>query len=138
MQNSFQTIKTSILPQVLELTEDNEFSVKISAIESLINLIPKLDDESNRIVLPIVIKFFDISLSGLYDNYLVMIFVNFGKLCQILPKDVIAGEKWFLNFYCKIFLSSNTFHITGDNNKFKERDIQCRNLLALYFPVRLQ
>ncbi|CAG2111522.1 unnamed protein product [Medioppia subpectinata] len=135
---SLETIKTQILPQLIELTNDSELMVRIASLESLIDLIPKFDDDFNKqIILPQIISLFDFAFIT-NDGSLGLIFMNFGKLCSILPKNVISREKWFLDYYCNIFLISNDFQLNAKIANYAERDIQCRILLAHYFPIMLQ
>ena len=113
------------------------FFTTVASLESLIDLIPKFDDEFNKqIILPQIISIFDFALVK-NDSSLSFIFMNFAKLCQTLPKNVISREKWFLDYYCNIFLISNDFQMEPKVSNFTERDVQCRTLLAVYFPVRL-
>ena len=132
---SLETIKSSIIPLLIERTNDREFIVRIAAFESIIELIPRLDQQYIReSVLPPIVLFFSSALTA-NDRSLGMIFMNFGKMCQTLPKQVIANEKWFLDYYFNVFLISNDFQLSPKDIGFSERDIHCRNLLALFFPV---
>jgi hypothetical protein len=125
-----ESTKTQIVPQLLELSKDKETIVRMACIESIINLLPKLDTETIiQTVLPLIILMFDEALKA-DDNCLPIIFLNFGKLCQTLPKDFIAREEWFLNYFCTIYRISNDSHFFS-----KEKYIQCKTALALNIPV---
>ncbi len=128
--NSLESTKAQIVPQLLELSKDKETIVRVACIESIIDLLPKLDNETIiQTVLPLIIVMFDEALKA-DDNCLPNIFLNFGKLCQTLPKDFIAREEWFLNYFCTIHRISNDSHFFS-----KEKYIQCRTALALNIPV---
>ncbi len=61
--NSSEIIKNQILPLITQLSNDREVIVRIATIESLIDLIPKLDEKFNKeIVLPQIILFFSSAL----------------------------------------------------------------------------
>ena len=81
---SLELTKSAILPELHELSVDEEVGVRMSAIETLTELLSFLDEETQRsMVLPLVQKFAEQAM-GTRDKSLPVVARLLGRLCHEL------------------------------------------------------
>ena len=95
-----ETTKTTILPQLVELCDDKQSDVRLAAIETVVQLLGLLDDETcKQIIIPLVKKTFEQAKQA-EDETLVNIAHYVGRLSYGLMTNLSAEQKtWFINFY---------------------------------------
>ncbi|GAB6023261.1 Serine/threonine-protein phosphatase 4 regulatory subunit 4 [Chamberlinius hualienensis] len=98
-----EATKNSILPELVELANDESAAVRLAAIETVVQMLSLLDDETCvQIIAPLVKKFCDNSLR-LEDITLPVVAKQIGKLCHGLSVNLMPDQKrWFLDFYRKL------------------------------------
>ncbi|XP_071835230.1 serine/threonine-protein phosphatase 4 regulatory subunit 4-like isoform X3 [Apostichopus japonicus] len=92
--------QSAILPELVELSNDEESCVRLSALETIVNLLSLLDDETcNQTIIPLVCKYCDNAMQN-KDVTLPSIAKQFGKLCHGLSVNLTEEQKiWSLNYY---------------------------------------
>ena len=92
--------KSSILPVLVELSNDESAEVRLSAIETVVHLLSLLDDEiCNNTIVPLVMKSCD-QARTLEDCTLPVIARHLGRLCHGLTPNLSEEQKsWFISFY---------------------------------------
>lgn len=95
-----ETTKTTILPQLVELCDDKQSDVRLAAIETVVQLLGLLDDDTcKQIIIPLVKKTFEQAKQA-EDETMVNISHYVGRLCYGLMTNLSAEQKaWFINFY---------------------------------------
>ncbi|XP_054723617.1 serine/threonine-protein phosphatase 4 regulatory subunit 4-like, partial [Uloborus diversus] len=141
-----ETTKNSILPELVELANDEENFVRLTAIETVVRMVPFLDDDTcTQIIIPLMKKFCENALQ-LKDSTLPVITKQSGQLCHGLWANFSQEQKdWFLGFFrgsAKLGLSSqeaNTdFTPMPDllpEVDHKDRYRECRSACAYNFPA---
>ena len=123
-----ETTKTTILPQLVELCDDKQSDVRLAAIETVVQLLGLLDDDTcKHIIIPLVIKTFEQAKQA-EDETLVNIAHYVGRLCYGLMTNLSAEQKtWFINFYqylSKLNLNQESDEKDSDQMKPTSRDLQ--------------
>ena len=92
--------KTTVLPQLVELCTDDNSDVRLAAIETVVQLLGLLDDNTcTRVIVPLVIKSCD-QAKQLEDETLVKISHYLGRLCHGLTTNLNSEQKqWFIELY---------------------------------------
>ena len=95
-----ETTKATILPQLVELCDDKQSDVRLAAIETVVQLLGLLDDETcKQIIIPLVKKTFEQAKQA-EDETLVNVAHYVGRLSYGLMTNLSAEQKtWFINFY---------------------------------------
>ncbi|KAG1681989.1 Serine/threonine-protein phosphatase 4 regulatory subunit 4 [Nymphon striatum] len=96
----FDAAKVSILPELVELSNDEQVHVRLAGIETVVNLLNFLDDETcSQIIVPLVKNFCQNSLSN-EDATLPVIALNLGKLCHSLSVNLtFENKQWFTEYF---------------------------------------
>lgn len=97
--------KAAILPQLVELSNDEKSQVRLAAIETVVHLLSLLDDETcTQIIVPLVIKSCE-QAKHLEDESLPSIAHFLGRLCHgLTPNLKNEQKKWFIDFYTHLSL----------------------------------
>ncbi|TRY77320.1 hypothetical protein TCAL_11644 [Tigriopus californicus] len=97
--------KAAILPQLVELSNDEKSQVRLAAIETVVHLLSLLDDETcTQIIVPLVIKSCE-QAKHLEDESLPSIAHFLGRLCHgLTPNLKNEQKKWFIDFYSHLSL----------------------------------
>jgi serine/threonine-protein phosphatase 4 regulatory subunit 4 len=95
-----EATKAMIMPQLVELSNDEVSDVRLAAIETVVNLLSVLDDDiCTQTIVPLVIKSCD-QAKQLEDETLPRLAHHLGRLCHGLMPNLNADHKvWFINFY---------------------------------------
>ncbi|XP_050713956.1 serine/threonine-protein phosphatase 4 regulatory subunit 4-like [Eriocheir sinensis] len=95
--------KTHILPELVDLCSDEETSVRLAGINTVVLMIPLLDDETRvGTLVPLVKKVCERALR-VEDASLPVTAHLLGRLCHGLHDELTEEQKsWFLNFYCTL------------------------------------
>ncbi|XP_014477914.1 PREDICTED: serine/threonine-protein phosphatase 4 regulatory subunit 4-like isoform X2 [Dinoponera quadriceps] len=139
-----ESVKPALLPSLVELASDEESNVRYASIQTIVYLLPHLqEDIIKTIIAPLVKKLCEIA-SKSEDNVICMIAQEYGKLVLGLEKCLSMSDKvWFLKYYQQLaqvgiasskkekthftFMSSNP---TGD-----DRYVECRRYCAFNLPA---
>ncbi|XP_071784669.1 serine/threonine-protein phosphatase 4 regulatory subunit 4-like isoform X2 [Asterias amurensis] len=148
--------KSAILPELVELSNDEESCVRLAALETIVSLLSLLDDETcTQTIIPLVCKFCENAMQS-EDSTLPAVARQFGRLCHGLSVNLTEDQKiWFLNFYCKLCVIGLVPEKTRVNdrqdtlktgsshhksppilNLYREEDrhMECRRHCAFNFP----
>ncbi|XP_023226349.1 serine/threonine-protein phosphatase 4 regulatory subunit 4-like [Centruroides sculpturatus] len=95
-----EATKSAILPELVELANDEESYVRLTGIETVVQMLPMLDDETCiQIIIPLVKKFCENSIRT-EDATLPVIARHLGKLCHGLAVNLTPDQQqWFLTYY---------------------------------------
>lgn len=148
-----EATKSAILPELVELANDEESYVQLAGIETVVNMLSLLDDETcTQIIVPLVKKFCENSMKS-EDITLPVIAKQLGKLCHGLSVNLTFDQKlWFLEFYRQVARLGLPHHKDDDSscegrhppmpdivprlhNHDKDRAAECRYCCAYNFPA---
>ncbi|KAM8921732.1 serine/threonine-protein phosphatase 4 regulatory subunit 4 isoform 2-T2 [Pelodytes ibericus] len=124
--------KTSILPELIELAQDEGSTVRLAAFETMVNMLVMFDhDDRSQIILPLVKSFCEKSFKA-DESVLPSLSLHLGKLCHGL-QGIFTQEQqiWFLEFYKK--LCRLGLHQENGRN---DHQIQNMELEKKYLSVR--
>ncbi|XP_064119052.1 serine/arginine repetitive matrix protein 2-like [Macrobrachium nipponense] len=95
--------KTHILPELVDLCSDEETNVRLAGINTVVLMIPLLDDETRvGTLVPLVRKVCERALR-VEDASLPVAAHLLGRICHGLHDELNEEQKtWFLNFYCTL------------------------------------
>ncbi|CAB3981124.1 serine threonine- phosphatase 4 regulatory subunit 4-like [Paramuricea clavata] len=101
--------KAFIISELMELTNDEECTVRLAAIETVANLLQLLDDEiCVKVIIPLVQNFCD-SAHKKNNETLVTVSQLFGKLSYGLNVNLTESQKkWFVEYFQKLCSSGLT------------------------------
>ncbi|XP_033105382.1 serine/threonine-protein phosphatase 4 regulatory subunit 4-like [Anneissia japonica] len=128
--------KSAILPELVELSNDEESCVRLAALETIVNLLSLLDDgitknaffsqeTCTQTIIPLVCKFCENAMV-LEDATLPTVSRQFGKLCHGLSVNLNDEQKvWMMSFYCKLC-------VLGLGSKNKDNGRQSPPVLPIY------
>lgn len=118
--------QSAILPELVELSNDEESCVRLSALETIVNLLSLLDDETcNQTIIPLVCKYCDNAMQN-KDVTLPSIAKQFGRLCHGLSVNLTEEQKiWSLNYYRDLC-------VYGLKDKPNQEEALSPRILALY------
>lgn len=146
-----EATKSAILPELVELANDEESYVRLTGIETVVQMLPMLDDETCiQAIIPLVKKFCENSIRS-EDATLPVIARHLGRLCHGLAVNLTPDQQqWFLTYYrelAKLGLPHHRKSFDGDfislppmpdivpkmdnQDKFAE----CRHACAYNFPA---
>lgn len=145
-----ETTKNAILPELVEMANDEDSTVRLAAIETVVNMLSLLDDESCKsIIIPLVKKFSQRSLHAV-DSTLPAISKEMGRLCLGLAECFSEEERgWFLDLYRQL-ATTGLAPISAAEDvapppapmpdvvpmaEASEKTTQCRNACAYNFPA---
>ncbi|XP_014772993.1 serine/threonine-protein phosphatase 4 regulatory subunit 4 [Octopus bimaculoides] len=98
-----EATKSAILPELVELTNDEEVYVRMMGLETVVNILSLLDDDTcSNTIIPLVIRFYEQCLYS-KDHTLPIIAKHIGRLCHGLSANLNEKQKdWFLDCYKKL------------------------------------
>ncbi|XP_070577702.1 serine/threonine-protein phosphatase 4 regulatory subunit 4-like isoform X14 [Ptychodera flava] len=140
-----ESTKSAILPELVELSNDEESFVRLAALETVVSLLSLLDDETCvNTIIPLMCRFCENALQN-EDPTLPSVAHQFGRLCHGLSVNLNEDQKiWFLDFYrrmCVLGLtegkSKSSDRMTPNLlNIFEEEDsyAECRQCAGYNFP----
>ncbi|XP_035210031.1 serine/threonine-protein phosphatase 4 regulatory subunit 4-like isoform X2 [Stegodyphus dumicola] len=143
-----EATKSAILPELVELANDEETFVRLAGIETVVQMVPILDDDTcTQAIIPLVKKFCENSLSS-KDSTLPVVSKQLGRLCHGLTDNFTVEQKqWFLGFFqdlAKLGLSHQEKNSSVHYNPMpdllpevdhKDRYRECRCACAYNFPA---
>ena len=150
-----KTTVNILLPELIELTNDEEKIVKFKALATLVDFVSYLDEESIlSTVLPTVDRYIE-STSLKHDPNIVEVSRVFGALCYHLGSHLTEDQKnYYLSFFRKLSTNGLTDSGSGSktekyrrdsthfmpSNKTQESDmnVDCRQYAAFNFPAILR
>ncbi|XP_055945697.1 serine/threonine-protein phosphatase 4 regulatory subunit 4-like [Argiope bruennichi] len=143
-----ESTKSAILPELVELANDEETFVRLAAIETIVQMLPLLDDDTcTQAIIPLVKKLCENSYS-LKDSTLPVVSRQLGQLCCGLVDNFTSDQKqWFLKFFQE--LSKLGLPNTEKNRSsfcsplpdllpevdHRDRFRECRHACAYNFPA---
>ncbi|KAL9957888.1 hypothetical protein ACROYT_G034843 [Oculina patagonica] len=147
-----ESTQSIIIPELVELTNDEETSVRLAGLETITNLLSLLDDDTcTAIIVPLVQKFCE-EIPKQCSESLLTIARLFGKLSYGLSVNLDESKKkWFLEFYKRMCYCGNP----NKNNRVgsvtlalqssvlsgatieDDPEAECRRCCAFNFPAML-
>lgn len=147
-----ESTQSIIIPELVELTNDEETNVRLAGLETITNLLSLLDDDTcTAIIIPLVQKFCDEIPKDRWESLLTVARL-FGKLSYGLSVNLDEGKKrWFLEFYKRMSVCGNpnrnnrvgsvTLALQGSALSGAtiddDPDAECRRCCAFNFPAML-
>ncbi|XP_031572659.1 serine/threonine-protein phosphatase 4 regulatory subunit 4-like [Actinia tenebrosa] len=145
-----ETTKTTIIPELVELTNDEENSVRLVGLESITNLLSLLDDDTcTTVIIPLVQKFCE-KCNNYGKESLIKVSKLFGKLCHGLSVNFDENQrKWFLDYYRRlcgcgnpnknnkvgsVTLALQNYSLSGATIQ-DDDDAECRRCCAYNLPA---
>ncbi|XP_076099621.1 serine/threonine-protein phosphatase 4 regulatory subunit 4-like isoform X7 [Mytilus galloprovincialis] len=148
-----EATKSAILPELVELTKDEECSVRVHGLETVVNVLASLDSETcSSTIIPLVCKFCQQAMQA-EDSTLPEVGKQIGKIAHGLLAYLSDEQKqWFVDYFkklCKVGLSleklkGNRDIVEKDTSPtiteipdFTEDDkfLECRKNCAYNFPA---
>uniref|UniRef100_A0A3Q3XC71 Uncharacterized protein n=1 Tax=Mola mola TaxID=94237 RepID=A0A3Q3XC71_MOLML len=83
--------RTELLPELVELAEDEESSVRLAAFDTIINLMEIMDSDRLHVVVPLVMSVCEVS-SQADEAVVASLSFQFGKLCSGLTAMVVFSD----------------------------------------------
>lgn len=147
-----ESTQSIIIPELVELTNDEETNVRLAGLETITNLLSLLDDDTcTAVIIPLVQKFCD-EIPKQCSDSLLMLAKLFGKLSYGLSVNLDdTKKKWFLEFYKRMCFCGNP----NKNNRVgsvtlalkssvlsgatidDDPEAECRRCCAFNFPAML-
>ncbi|KAI7799811.1 serine/threonine-protein phosphatase 4 regulatory subunit 4 isoform X1 [Triplophysa rosa] len=95
--------KAEVLPELVELAQDEASTVRLAAFDTIINLIEMFDsDDRSCVIFPLVKAFCEKCFKG-DEAVLASLSFQYGKLCHGLSESFTDEQHlWFLEFYKKL------------------------------------
>ncbi|XP_067941326.1 serine/threonine-protein phosphatase 4 regulatory subunit 4-like [Watersipora subatra] len=140
-----ESTKGAILPELVELANDEESSVRLAGLDAVVSILSLLDDETcTNTIIPLVVKFCQGALQE-EDSTLPVVSKHLGKLCHGLSSNMTLEQRsYFLNYYkklCSMGRADAAISCDHTNNKASvsvyddDRPIECRVNAAFNFPA---
>ncbi|XP_061165811.1 serine/threonine-protein phosphatase 4 regulatory subunit 4-like isoform X2 [Saccostrea echinata] len=150
-----EATKSAILPELVELTNDEECHVRIAGLETVVNILSLLDSETcGTTIIPLVCKICQQAVQA-EDATLPVVATQLGKLCHGISDNLTDEQKqWFIDYYkklCHVGLEKNkaSSRVTtpvSEKDRNKEADlpdifeledklVECRKNSAFNFPA---
>ncbi|XP_076315081.1 serine/threonine-protein phosphatase 4 regulatory subunit 4-like [Tachypleus tridentatus] len=153
-----EATKSALLPELVELANDEESYVRLAGIETVVRMLPMLDDETCiHTVVPLVKKCCE-NFMKMEDSTLPVVAKELGKLCCGLSVNLSEEQRtWFLMYYRKLAVlglpavrSSNEASnkksckllkiimpdvVPQSDNQDTDRYMECRLACAYNFPA---
>ncbi|XP_042903187.1 serine/threonine-protein phosphatase 4 regulatory subunit 4 isoform X2 [Parasteatoda tepidariorum] len=138
-----EATKSAILPELVELANDEETFVRLASIETVVQMLPLLDDA----IIPLVKKLCENSYCS-KDSTLPVVSKQLGRLCCGLADILTSAQKqWFLTFFqdlAKLGLPNKEKRSPPSYSPLpdllpavdnKDRYRECRKACAYNFPA---
>ena len=141
--------KAAVLPVLVELSKDEAAAVRLSAVETVVQLLSLLDDEiCTHTIVPLVMKSCQ-QARVVEDCTLPAIARHLGRLCHGLSPNLTQDQKdWFLGYYTQLARLGTTSSAETAANPTKpmpdlvprtvddrsERYVECRQACAFNLP----
>uniref|UniRef100_A0A672NC38 Protein phosphatase 4, regulatory subunit 4 n=1 Tax=Sinocyclocheilus grahami TaxID=75366 RepID=A0A672NC38_SINGR len=95
--------KVEVLPELVELAQDEASTVRLAAFDTIINLLEMFDsDDRTCVIFPLVKAFCEKCFKG-DEAVLASLSYQYGKLCHGLSESFTDEQHlWFLEFYKKL------------------------------------
>ncbi|TKS65102.1 Serine/threonine-protein phosphatase 4 regulatory subunit 4 [Collichthys lucidus] len=127
--------RTELLPELVELAEDEESSVRLAAFDTIINLMEMMDsDDRLHVVVPLVMSVCEVS-SQVDEAVMASLSFQFGKLCNGLTGSLSEEQKARLlqrfKVLCVAGLQNEGNSTDGNNESTLIRCNCCYNLPAM-------
>uniref|UniRef100_A0A3Q3K1I0 Serine/threonine-protein phosphatase 4 regulatory subunit 4 n=2 Tax=Monopterus albus TaxID=43700 RepID=A0A3Q3K1I0_MONAL len=124
--------RTELLPELVELAEDEDSSVRLAAFDTIINLMDMMDnDDRLHVVVPLVMSVCEASLQG-DEAIQASLSFQFGKLCTGLTGSLSDEQKGRLlhrfKALCVTGLQTEGNQTDGNNESTLTRCNCCYNL----------
>ncbi|XP_052767740.1 serine/threonine-protein phosphatase 4 regulatory subunit 4-like isoform X2 [Mya arenaria] len=132
-----EATKSAILPELVELTNDEESYVRIAGLQTVVNILTLVDEDTCRATLiPLVCKFCQQAMKT-EDVTLPIVAKEIGRLAHGFLAYLTEEQKlWFVDFFksmCRVGLSENK----QNKNKEAEKDSPTKDQgsVELFVPV---
>ncbi|XP_078675204.1 serine/threonine-protein phosphatase 4 regulatory subunit 4-like isoform X2 [Branchiostoma floridae x Branchiostoma belcheri] len=139
-----ENTKSAILPELVELANDEECFVRHAALDAVVNLLNLLDDDTcTQTIVPLVCKFCERSMEA-DDTTLPHVAEQFGRLCHGLSVNVDEQQRaWLLEFYTQLCIQGRMRDAqsppppprTPSSICDEDRCADCRRNAAYNFPA---
>lgn len=134
-----EATKSAILPELVELTNDEECHVRIAGLETVVNILSLLDTETcGTTIIPLVCKICQQAVQA-EDATLPVVATQLGKLCHGIADNLTDEQKqWFIDFYkklCHVGLEKNKESDLTDIFELEDKLVECRKNSAFNFPA---
>lgn len=134
-----EATKSAILPELVELTNDEECHVRIAGLETVVNILSLLDAETcGTTIIPLVCKICQQAVQA-EDATLPVVATQLGKLCHGIADNLTDEQKqWFIDFYkklCHVGLEKNKESDLNDIFELEDKLVECRKNSAFNFPA---
>ncbi|XP_076314655.1 serine/threonine-protein phosphatase 4 regulatory subunit 4-like isoform X1 [Tachypleus tridentatus] len=146
-----EATKSALLPELVELANDEESHVRLAGIETVVRMLPMLDDETCiQTVIPLVKKCCE-NFMKTKDAALPVVAKELGKLCCGLSVNLSSEQRmWFLQYYQQLAglilpTTRSSNQVTNKNpmpdvvpqveNQDVDRFTECRHACAYNFPA---
>ncbi|XP_056021405.1 serine/threonine-protein phosphatase 4 regulatory subunit 4-like isoform X8 [Ostrea edulis] len=134
-----EATKSAILPELVELTNDEECHVRIAGLETVVNILTLLDAETcSATIIPLVCKICQQAVQA-EDATLPVVATQLGKLCHGIADNLTDEQKqWFIDYYkklCHVGLEKNKESDLTDIFELEDKLVECRKNSAFNFPA---
>lgn len=134
-----EATKSAILPELVELTNDEECHVRIAGLETVVNILSLLDAETcGTTIIPLVCKICQQAVQA-EDATLPVVATQLGKLCHGISDNLTDEQRqWFIDFYkklCHVGLEKNKESDLTDIFELEDKLVECRKNSAYNFPA---
>ncbi|XP_011141436.2 serine/threonine-protein phosphatase 4 regulatory subunit 4-like isoform X2 [Harpegnathos saltator] len=139
-----ESVKPALLPSLVELASDEESNVRYISVQTIVYLLPHLQEDTIKTIIAPLVKKLCESASKSEDNVICMIAQEFGKLVLNLEKCLSVSEKaWFLKYYQQLAQmgipsskkEKQYFIFMSSNPTEDERYVECRSHCAFNLPA---
>ncbi|KAL0122347.1 hypothetical protein PUN28_007226 [Cardiocondyla obscurior] len=139
-----ESVKPALLPSLVELASDEESSVRYASVQTIVYLLPHLQEDTiKNIIAPLVKKLCE-SATKSEDNVICIIAQELGKLVLGLEKCLSMSEKaWFIKYFQQLAQVGTPslkkekphFIFVSSNSTQDERYLECRRHCAFNLPA---
>ncbi|XP_024884757.1 serine/threonine-protein phosphatase 4 regulatory subunit 4-like isoform X5 [Temnothorax curvispinosus] len=139
-----ESVKPALLPSLVELASDEESSVRYASVQTIVYLLPHLQEDTIKNIIAPLIKKLCENAAKSEDNVICIIAQELGKLVLGLEKCLSMFEKaWFINYFQQLAqmgipsLKKEKPHFTfiSSNPTQDERYVECRRHCAFNLPA---
>uniref|UniRef100_A0A8C4H675 Protein phosphatase 4, regulatory subunit 4 n=1 Tax=Dicentrarchus labrax TaxID=13489 RepID=A0A8C4H675_DICLA len=133
LENIARATGTELLPELVELAEDEDSSVRLAAFDTIINLMEMIDsDDRLHVVVPLVMSVCEVS-SQADEAVVASLSFQFGKLCSGLAGETNQQGRLLQRFkvLCVAGLQTEGNQTDGNNELTLIRCNCCYNLPAM-------
>lgn len=145
-----EATRSAILPELVELGNDEEEAVQLISVETIVRMLPMLDDETcNQAIIPLVKKLCERALRS-RGAILAGVAQQLGRFCHGLAPCLVRDHgHWFLQFFKTLSKIGNSEEglaerpfklaampdVVSDTVSSEDRDMLCRQACAYNFPA---